>query len=104
VLVEYVRYTIQPEHTAEFEAAYARAIASLEASSHCLGYELSRCQEEPSAYVLRLEWDSLVGHLQGFRKSSEFAAFFHEIKPYIDCIAEMRHYEIVLQSNTAKKA
>lgn len=93
MIVEYVRYTIPADRAAAFEAAYAEAQASLAESSHCLGWELSRCTEEPSSYVLRLEWDSLSGHMEGFRQSPEFRRFFAAIRPYVGDIAEMRHYE-----------
>jgi quinol monooxygenase YgiN len=92
MLVEYIRYTIPETRSADFEASYLKAGESLTASVHCLAYELSRCQEDPSSYVLRIEWDSLEGHMQGFRNSAEFRGFFAAIKPYVDQITEMRHY------------
>ena len=52
-----------------FEKDYADAAKSLQASPHCLAYELSQCKEDPAHYVLRLEWDSEEGHLNGFRTS-----------------------------------
>jgi truncated hemoglobin YjbI/quinol monooxygenase YgiN len=92
VIVEYLRYTIPAERAADFEAAYAEAAGSLEASPHCLAYELARCSDEPSSYILRIEWDSAEGHLQGFRGSPEFGPFLAAVKPYIPDLAEMRHY------------
>jgi quinol monooxygenase YgiN len=93
MIVEYVRYTIPADRQAAFEAAYAEAQSALAESPHCLGWELSRCTEEPSSYVLRLEWDSLSGHMEGFRQSPAFRWFFAAIRPYVGDIAEMRHYE-----------
>ena len=66
--------------------------ASLEGSPHCLGYELSRCQEEPTSFILRIEWDSEEGHLRGFRAGPEFRPFLAAIQPFIKDIEEMRHY------------
>ncbi len=43
--------------------------------------------------MLRIEWDSAEGHLQGFRSSPEFREFFANVRPYVGAIAEMRHYE-----------
>jgi quinol monooxygenase YgiN len=94
MIVEYIRYTIPADRRAAFEGAYAQASRSLDASAHCLGYELSRCVDEPGAYVLRIEWDSAEGHLRGFRGSPEFRAFFAAVGPYVGNIAEMRHYEL----------
>lgn len=91
MIVEYIRYRITTE-PAEFEAAYAKAQASLEASPNCHRWELSRCHEEPDRYVLRIEWDSLEGHLGGFRKSAVFGPFLAAIRPFIGQIEEMQHY------------
>ena len=93
MIVEYVRYRIQAEAAAEFRAAYARAAESMRASPECLGFELAVCVEDPQAYVLRILWTSMQGHMEGFRKGREFPAFLREIGPYRDRIEEMRHYE-----------
>ncbi|MFL5867373.1 MAG: antibiotic biosynthesis monooxygenase family protein [Thermoleophilaceae bacterium] len=93
MVVEYIRYRIPQERREEFEGAYGEAAKSLDASEHCLRYELSHGVEEPDNYILRIEWDSLDGHEQGFRRSEEFGPFFAAIKPYVDAIEEMRHYD-----------
>ena len=94
MIVEYIRYTIPTDECTAFEGGYEQARLSLDASPHCLGYELSRCVDEPGAYVLRIEWDSAEGHLRGFRRSPEFRGFFAAVGPYVGNIAEMRHYEL----------
>lgn len=93
VIVEYVRYAIASGHQAEFEEAYARAQEVLMASPHCVAYELARCTDAPTDYVLRIEWDSADGHLVGFRQGSEFPGFLKAIGPFVPNIQEMRHYE-----------
>ncbi len=94
MIVEYIRYTIPEAQRSEFERAYEQAQAALVASAHCLRYELAQCVEEADAYILRIEWDSLAGHLQGFRTSPEFRTFFAAVRPFVNNIAEMRHYEV----------
>ena len=93
MIVEYVRYAIPAERRAAFEADYATAARALRASSHCEAFEMSRCVEDPTQFVLRIEWDSAEGHMQGFRRSPEFARFFAAIRPYVGDIVEMRHYD-----------
>ncbi len=95
MIVEYIRYTIADEHAQAFEAAYTQARESLDASAHCLGYELTRGVEDSTSYTLRIEWDSLDGHERGFRGSEEFRRFLPHIRPFIGAIQEMRHYEVV---------
>jgi quinol monooxygenase YgiN len=95
MIVEYIRYSIEAARAEEFQTAYETAVKSLRASTHCLGYELSRCHEAQESFVLRIEWDSLRGHLEGFRTSPEFKPFLAAIQPFIKDIAEMRHYEVL---------
>lgn len=101
MIVEYIRYTIATADTPAFEQDYATAGKSLATSGHCLAYELSRCVEDPGCYILRIEWDSVDGHMKGFRSSEAFRSFFAAIKPYVSQIEEMRHYQ--LTSVTARK-
>ncbi|WP_222598290.1 group II truncated hemoglobin [Lentzea tibetensis] len=94
VIIEYIRYRV--EDGPAFEAAYTRAAASLDAAPQCLSYSLGRSTDEPSCYILRIEWTSVDGHLTGFRGGPHFAAFLSEIRSYVPDIEEMRHYETVL--------
>jgi quinol monooxygenase YgiN len=94
MIVEYIRYQIPEDQARAFEDAYRDAGTSLEASPHCQHYEVARCTEDPAAYTVRIEWDSAEGHLKGFRGSPEFQSFFAAVRPYVDAIDEMRHYEV----------
>jgi len=95
VVIEYIRYTI-PEDTRDgFEAAHARAADALRESPDCLSYELSRCEEDPSAYVLRIQWGSRGAHLAAVRRGPHFGRFFEAIEPYVSAIQEMRRYQVM---------
>jgi quinol monooxygenase YgiN len=94
MIIEYIRYRIESERQKDFENAYEKAGKSLKASSHCIGYDLSHCVEEPKSYILRIEWDSQDGHLKGFRASPVFQTFLEAVSPFIGSMEEMRHYEI----------
>jgi heme-degrading monooxygenase HmoA len=109
MIIEYIRYKLNKHTTgsheetvAGFEAAYKVAASSLDASPHCFGYELTRCVEEQDRYILRIEWDSVEGHLMGFRHAPEFAPFLEAIKPYISQIEEMQHYMLTPVVNSSK--
>ncbi|HXL60313.1 MAG TPA: hypothetical protein VN959_06505, partial [Mycobacterium sp.] len=62
---------------------------------YCLGHELSHCEEEPERFVLRIHWTSTDDHLGKFRPSEQFRRFFPPIRPYVDDIEEMQHYQPV---------
>ncbi|MEV0122197.1 antibiotic biosynthesis monooxygenase [Streptomyces sp. NPDC050703] len=90
--VEYIRYRIPSERSAEFLSAYTRAAVPLAAAPQCVDYELTRCEEDFEHFVLRVTWTSTKEHLEGFRTSEHFRDFFAEIRPYVGNIEEMRHY------------
>jgi heme-degrading monooxygenase HmoA len=94
MIVEYIRYRIPRERQRQFEEAYTNASESLNVSKHCYMYELTHCAEEPALYILRIEWDSLDGHMKGFHSSPEFRDFFRYVQPFLNDIQEMRHYEL----------
>jgi quinol monooxygenase YgiN len=98
MVVEYIRYSIDAERAQAFEQAYMRAAESLEASSYCERYEVSRCSEDPTKHVVRIEWVSEEGHLAGFRRSPEFRSFFEAVGPFVHDIEEMRHYQVTFSS------
>lgn len=92
MIVEYIRYTIPADQRPAFEQGYTQAQEALRTSPHCLRYELAQCMDDPSEYILRIEWDSVDGHMQGFRTSPEFRTFFTAVRPFVNAITEMRHY------------
>jgi quinol monooxygenase YgiN len=92
MIVEYIRYEVtEPEQVL---TAYAAARAALDESPHCLAYELAYADDEPRCFILRIEWDSAEGHLQGFRTSPGFAPFFAAVRPLLGLMREMRHYAV----------
>jgi hypothetical protein len=42
--------------------------------------------------VVRIEWDSVEGHEQGFRASPRFGEFFTAVRTFFADIDEMKHY------------
>lgn len=93
--VEYIRYRLSAEQQPAFLEAIRAANGILAASPDCLRYELTHCAEDPTRFIWRIEWTSVERHLQGFRKSAEFGAFFQLVKPFYAGIEEMQHYAVV---------
>jgi quinol monooxygenase YgiN len=94
MVIEYIRYQVPAARHAEFLDAYRAAQQELGASTHCIRYEVSQGVEEPDNFIVRIEWDSLEGHEQGFRSSAQFAPFFARVKPFFSDIREMKHYQL----------
>jgi quinol monooxygenase YgiN len=96
-VVEYIRYRIPDARSAAFVDAYRGAAVPLDDSEYCLGYELTRCAEDPELFTLRIRWTSVDDHLQKFRSSEHFRQFFSHIRAFVDDIQEMQHYNIVFE-------
>lgn len=98
MVVEIIRYAITPESSEHFIQAYQEAGTYLKRSGHCLSYEVVQGVEEPGHFIVRIEWDSMEGHMQGFRMGPEFQPFFALVKPFFHSILEMKHYNVVANS------
>jgi heme-degrading monooxygenase HmoA len=94
MIVEYIRYKIEPGRSDEFEDAYRRAGKLLDASPHCLRWDAARSVDDTEKQIVRIEWDSAEGHLQGFRRSDDFKPFLEATGSFYDDIEEMTHYEV----------
>jgi heme-degrading monooxygenase HmoA len=81
MIIEYIRYTIQEERTHAFAEAYRRAADALEASEHCERYEISRCTEDPTQHVVRIEWIRKTGTCRAFAKARSSAASSKPLAP-----------------------
>ncbi|MGE5384354.1 MAG: putative quinol monooxygenase [Betaproteobacteria bacterium] len=93
MVIEYIRYRIPAALQADFIADYRTASAALDRSPECLAYEMSHCEEEPDRFILRVEWPSAAAHLEGFRQSEQFRDFLPLVRPYIEYMEEMQHYD-----------
>ena len=94
MVVEYIRYTVPDDRADGFVEAYRKAGGVLHADPHCVAYEVARGVEQPEHFVVRIEWDSIEGHEQGFRSSPGFGEFFAAVQPFFADIDEMKHYAV----------
>jgi hemoglobin len=44
---------------------------------------------------VRIEWDSLEGHVRGFRESAPFRAFFRELSAFAEFHRQMAHFALI---------
>ncbi len=93
MIVEYIRYVLTKNSPESLLDAYTAAAQHLRQAPECLGYELTFCKDAPATCILRIEWRSAEAHMNGFRRGEHFPPFLALIRPYIDEIVEMRHYE-----------
>lgn len=72
MILEIATLDIMPGKEAAFEAGVAHARALFARAKGCRGMALRRTVENPSTYLLLVEWDRLEDHTVGFRNSEDF--------------------------------
>jgi len=85
---------------AEFEAAFARAVSIISASSGYISHEMLRCLERPGRYLLLVRWRSLEDHTEGFRKSAPYLEWKRLLHHFYDPFPTVEHYELVDTANS----
>ncbi|MGI8827291.1 MAG: antibiotic biosynthesis monooxygenase family protein [Chloroflexota bacterium] len=95
MVIEIAVITIVPGQEKDFEVAFEKARAYLAASPGCLSYQLTRCIEHPTRYVLRNEWATLADHTEVFRGSDAYQAYRDLVYPYYGAPPDVLHYHDV---------
>ncbi|MCW3007001.1 MAG: hypothetical protein JWP17_1627 [Solirubrobacterales bacterium] len=92
MIIERALMAITPGSEADFEAALAKAEDVLAQAKGFHGIRIARGVENPSTYLLLLEWDTVEDHTVGFRESELFAQWRALIGPYFAQAPAVEHY------------
>jgi heme-degrading monooxygenase HmoA len=95
MILEQAQLDVRPGEELEFESTFATAKHIISASPGFLSLRLSRCVEEPSKYLLLVEWESLESHTEGFRGSPAFQEWRRLLHHYYDPAPTVLHFEEV---------
>ena len=93
MILECAILEVRPGEERAFEAAFAEARAIIAASDGCLSYELRRCMESESRYLLLVRWRSLEDHTQGFRGSAPYQEWRRRLHRFYEPMPTVEHYE-----------
>lgn len=76
----------------DFEAAMAQALPIIRRQPGCLAAQLQRCLEQPSAYLLLVEWERLEDHEEGFRLSADYQEWRALTHHFYETFPAVRHF------------
>ena len=93
MILERAVFAIKPGSETEFEAAMEQAKEVIAQAGGFQSFRLRRGIEQPSTYLLLIEWDSVADHMEGFRESDLFVRWRELIGPYFASAPEVEHYE-----------
>ena len=99
MILERAIFAVRPGSEQDFEAAMDRAKVVISQSGGFRSFRLQRGIEQPSTYLLLIEWDSVADHMQGFRESDLFVRWRELIGPYFAAPPEVEHYEAPVVTN-----
>jgi heme-degrading monooxygenase HmoA len=92
-VLEHAILPVRPGAEQEFEAAMAQALPIIRRQPGCRSAEVSRCVEQPSAYLLLAHWDSVEAHEEGFRLSADYQEWRALLHHFYDPFPAVRHFE-----------
>lgn len=95
MIVERALLSITPGEEAAFEAAFAQAREVVARAAGYRSLRLSRGIEQPSTYLLLIEWDSVEDHMEGFRESELFVRWRELIGGFFAAAPAVEHYDPV---------
>jgi heme-degrading monooxygenase HmoA len=93
VILEQVLLSVVPGREAEFEEAFDTARHIPAAATGFRSLRLGRCVEQPSTYLLLIEWDTLADHMEGFRNSPAFGQWRGLLGHFWDPPPSVLHFE-----------
>ena len=92
MILEHAPLPVRPGMEGEFLAAFEQAQPIIAGMPGCRGVRLSRCVEEPSQFLLLVEWDSLEAHTEGFRGSAQYQEWKRLLHHFYDPFPEVLHF------------
>ena len=86
----------------QFEKDFQRASQYISGIKGYISHSLQRCIEHENKYILLVNWEKLENHTIGFRTSEAYVEWKKLLHHYYNPFPVVEHYEMVLESKTAK--
>jgi heme-degrading monooxygenase HmoA len=80
----------------EFEAAFTDAQRIIASMPGYVSHELQRCLEQPTRYLLLVNWQRLEDHTVGFRQSPEYQEWRALLHHFYDPFPQVEHFQRIL--------
>jgi heme-degrading monooxygenase HmoA len=93
MILEHAVLDVRPGEAQRFEAAFAQAEAIIASMPGFRSLRLGRCVEQPSRYLLLVEWERLEDPTEGFRGSEKFQRWRALLHHFYDPFPTVEHYE-----------
>ncbi|ADT89134.1 antibiotic biosynthesis monooxygenase [Vibrio sp. Vb2880] len=95
MILEVAVLDVKPEQEAQFEQSFAQAQQIIASMAGYVSHQLQRCMENPSRYILLVNWQTLEAHTEGFRQSAEYQQWRALLHHFYDPFPTVEHYQRV---------
>ncbi|QTG90227.1 antibiotic biosynthesis monooxygenase [Vibrio furnissii] len=95
MILEVAILDVKPEQEAQFEPSFAQAQQIIASMAGYVSHQLQRCMENPSRYILLVNWQTLEAHTEGFRQSAEYQQWRALLHHFYDPFPTVEHYQRV---------
>ena len=95
MILEVAILDIKLGKVADFEATFSEAQAIIRGMKGYVSHQLQNCLENPSRYLLLVNWETLEDHTEGFRGSSEYQRWRALLHHYYEPFPTVEHYRMV---------
>jgi len=95
MILEVAILEVKPKQEQAFEAAFAEAQLIISGMKGYVSHELQKSIENPSRYILLVNWETLEDHTVGFRKSAEYQEWRKLLHHFYDPFPTVEHYKAV---------
>lgn len=96
MVLEIAQYTVQPEKAEAFRTAMlTEAMPIIRGAEGCKAATLRQQIEDPTVFIIEIEWETLEHHMVTFRGGPRFAEYRSKIAGLYDGPIEVAHYQQV---------
>ena len=81
-----------------FERAFAEAVSIIASMPGFHSLALDRCIEQPTRYLLLVEWERLEDHTEGFRGSRAYEDWRDHLHHFYEPFPVVEHYEPLISA------
>ena len=99
MILEVATLDIKPNQEDAFETAFAKAQLIISSMPGYISHQLQKCVENPSRYILLVNWETLEDHNIGFKESNEYQEWRSLLHHFYDPFPTVEHYTPVFLSN-----
>jgi heme-degrading monooxygenase HmoA len=96
MITEMAELLIKPGSEQQFEAALAQAVPLFQRARGCRSMRVERGIENPDAYLLLVDWETLEDHEVHFRQSADFQEWRRLVGDYFAAPPKVVHTRTVL--------